>query len=98
MQSLFEGSMYVFVLEWTPALTVAGESIPHGFIFAGYMVAVMIGSNLFKLLVKQQPVEEFMRYVLAASACCLAVPILFQGVSSTLKFYNINLILISFFF
>lgn len=47
IQSLFEGSMYVFVLEWTPALTIDSGAekndashppIPHGFIFAAYMV------------------------------------------------------------
>lgn len=85
VQSLFEGSMYVFVLEWTPALTIVNDAdktdssnppIPHGFIFAAYMVAVMIGSNLFKHLIKQTTVEKFMRYVLALSAVCLAVPIL----------------------
>lgn len=39
--------MYVFVLEWTPALTIddgvdksdsSHPPIPHGFIFAAYMV------------------------------------------------------------
>ena len=58
IQGLFEGSMYTFVLEWTPALTPAdhhedvkeGEkgvedddghigAIPHGYIFAGFMVS-----------------------------------------------------------
>ena len=48
IQSLFEGSMYVFVLEWTPALTIDSDTtdkndasnppIPHGYIFATYMV------------------------------------------------------------
>jgi hypothetical protein len=59
------------VLEWTPALTIDSNAsikdsskppIPHGFIFAAYMVSVMIGSNLFKVLSKQQDVEKFMRY------------------------------------
>jgi len=55
IQSLFEGSMYTFVLEWTPALTPDNLSpantgtatdtserstIPHGYIFAGFMVSV----------------------------------------------------------
>ncbi len=48
IQSLFEGSMYVFVLEWTPALTIKDSNkqdssnppIPHGFIFAAYMVKI----------------------------------------------------------
>ena len=55
IQSLFEGSMYIFVLEWTPALShhddttvsatvrrllaTSSEHIPHGHIFAGFMVS-----------------------------------------------------------
>ena len=65
IQSLFEGSMYTFVLEWTPALTPANLSpanadtatssserptIPHGYIFAGFMVrinfAISVNSGL----------------------------------------------------
>ena len=51
IQSLFEGSMYVFVLEWTPALTTNNEidkkdsanpPIPHGFIFATFMVFILL--------------------------------------------------------
>ena len=54
IQSLFEGSMYVFVLEWTPALTPEQTSentdeneghrgsIPHGHIFAGFMVGWIV--------------------------------------------------------
>lgn len=51
IQSLFEGAMYTFVLEWTPALTPVlppSESadfhddhrgaIPHGYVFATFMV------------------------------------------------------------
>ena len=44
MQSLFEGSMYTFVFLWTPALAPRGEQIPHGMIFACFMVASMSGS------------------------------------------------------
>jgi predicted MFS family arabinose efflux permease len=81
IQSLFEGSMYVFVLEWTPALTIdknsSNPSIPHGYIFAAYMVAVMIGSNSFKFLIKNQSVEKFMRIILFLSALTLAVPVIF---------------------
>ena len=47
IQSLFEGSMYTFVLEWTPALTpktADGHSvkIPHGYIFAAFMVSRLL--------------------------------------------------------
>jgi MFS transporter, MFS domain-containing protein family, molybdate-anion transporter len=41
VQSLFEGSMYMFVLMWTPVLqrgAGADDMIPHGYIFASFMV------------------------------------------------------------
>ncbi|XP_052623745.1 uncharacterized protein LOC128129103 [Lactuca sativa] len=46
IQSLFEGSMYTFVFLWTPALSPNGEDIPHGFIFATFMLSSMLGSSL----------------------------------------------------
>ncbi|KAF1759731.1 hypothetical protein GCK72_016198 [Caenorhabditis remanei] len=77
VQSLFEGSMYTFVLEWTPALSrAAGDvGIPHGYIFAAFMVATMIGSSVFKLLQQHERPESFMRYVLLLAAVCLSMPI-----------------------
>ena len=45
MQSLFEGSMYTFVFLWTPALSPAGERLPHGMIFACFLVASMAGAR-----------------------------------------------------
>ncbi|XP_064632402.1 molybdate-anion transporter-like [Lineus longissimus] len=95
IQALFEGAMYTFVLEWTPALTppkpvvpAAGSvtdegndghrgTIPHGYIFAAFMVAIMIGSSLFKILNKHIAVESFMRFVLLAAALSLLTPVLF---------------------
>lgn len=73
VQALFEASMYVFVLEWTPALTQAlnkseidkkdnkNPPIPHGYVFASYMVAMMMGSNSFKVLCNYATPESFMR-------------------------------------
>lgn len=46
MQSLFEGSMYTFVFLWTPALSPNGQHLPHGMIFACFMVSSMAGSAL----------------------------------------------------
>jgi len=44
----FEGSMYAFVINWTPTLTVTGApSPPHGFIFSAMMMCCMIGSSVF---------------------------------------------------
>ncbi|RUS71434.1 hypothetical protein EGW08_020804 [Elysia chlorotica] len=92
IQSLFEGAMYCFVLEWTPSLSIIYKNdsstgsikeehtdIPHGHIFAAFMVSLMIGSSLFKLLSKMAPVESFMRFVLFAAAISLTTPIFYPG-------------------
>ncbi|EYB98845.1 hypothetical protein Y032_0127g1378 [Ancylostoma ceylanicum] len=57
-------------------LQASADPIPHGYIFAGFMVATMMGSSLFKLLTKSGRPEDFMRYVLLLSAACLAVPVI----------------------
>uniref|UniRef100_A0AC34GRT2 Molybdate-anion transporter n=1 Tax=Panagrolaimus sp. ES5 TaxID=591445 RepID=A0AC34GRT2_9BILA len=79
VQSLFEGVMYTFVLEWTPALTEANtenERIPHGLIFAAFMVAVMMGSSMFKLLSNSFSSESFLRVVLLVASFSLVIPII----------------------
>ena len=91
IQSLFEGSMYTFVLEWTPVLTAAAPQptaseaigsnhrglIPHGYIFATFMVSIMVGSSLFKILSKYTRPESFMRVVLFIASLTLITPIVF---------------------
>ena len=60
MQALFEASMYTFVFLWTPALSPAGEKIPHGMVFSCFMTACMAGSALTGLLMRRMHVERFM--------------------------------------
>lgn len=82
MQSLFEGSMYTFVFLWTPALSPHGEHIPHGMIFACFMVASMAGSALAGWLLatdSRAKVERYMQWVFAGSAVTLFVPVLFHN-------------------
>ncbi|VBB26228.1 unnamed protein product [Acanthocheilonema viteae] len=80
IESLFEGTLYLFVLQWTPALSDASNDvIQHGYIFASFMVAIMIGSMIFKLFSKYQRPESFMRLVLATSVLCLATPIIWPN-------------------
>jgi MFS family permease len=93
VQALFEGSMYIFVLEWTPALTQALNKsnidktdntrppIPHGYVFASYMVAMMVGSNSFKALCSYTTPESFMRSIIFISALCLSVPVFMPDVN-----------------
>ncbi|KAI3439118.1 hypothetical protein D9Q98_001527 [Chlorella vulgaris] len=85
MQSLFEGSMYTFVFLWTPALSPQGERIPHGMIFACFMVSSMVGSAVAgKLLANNSKfkVERYMQLVFGLSACCLFVPVLYHQTST----------------
>ncbi|KAK9060848.1 hypothetical protein SSX86_018028 [Deinandra increscens subsp. villosa] len=77
IQSLFEGSMYTFVFLWTPALSPNDEEIPHGFIFATFMLASMLGSSVAaRLMARSSPrVESYMQIVFLVSAASLLFPI-----------------------
>jgi len=44
--SAFEGSMFAFVFNWTPALDSETVKPPHGVIFALFMMACMCGASL----------------------------------------------------
>ncbi|KAJ0048953.1 hypothetical protein Pint_14838 [Pistacia integerrima] len=89
IQSLFEGSMYTFVFLWTPALSPNDEEIPHGFIFATFMLASMLGSSFAaRLLARSSPrVESYMQIVFVVSAASLLLPILtnFLDIPSGIK-------------
>lgn len=76
IQSFFEGAMYIFVFMWTPALASTSNSeLFHGWIFASFMICVLIGSNIFNLLVRLGlRVERFSVYTFAVSAVSLFVP------------------------
>jgi hypothetical protein len=64
VQSLFEAAMYIFVLQWPPAMravitnafdtagaTTTAASVPYGTIFSCFMACCLIGSTLFGQLV-----------------------------------------------
>eukprot|EP00887_Chlorella_sp_A99_P000640 scaffold5.g640.t1 len=88
--SLFEGSMYTFVFLWTPALrrasasarpTPKGENIPHGMIFACFMVSCMVGSAIAGRLLSnnsQYKVERYMQLVFVGAAALLFVPVMYH--------------------
>ncbi|KAM3409080.1 hypothetical protein ACQJBY_001833 [Aegilops geniculata] len=76
IQSLFEGSMYTFVFLWTPALSPNEEDIPHGFIFATFMLSSMLGSSIAsRLLARKMKVEGYMQIVFSISAFTLFLPV-----------------------
>ncbi|KAI5076352.1 hypothetical protein GOP47_0008417 [Adiantum capillus-veneris] len=77
IQSLFEGSMYTFVFLWTPALSPSEEDIPHGFIFATFMLSSMIGSSLTSRLMARATlkVESYLQIVFLVSSSALFSPV-----------------------
>ena len=82
------GAMYTFVFLWTPALSPRGdEKVPHGFVFALFMVSSMAGSAFAGKLLTSSSAgagksrirpERYMQAVFAAAAVALAVPALFH--------------------
>ena len=83
VQSLYEGSMYVFVLAWAPtvkAFAAEGEIVPFGKIFSCFMVSCMIGSSLFGEFLSFTSVENFMPKVLFVASASLALSSILQNV------------------
>lgn len=74
--SLFEGSMYIFVFNWTPALSGSTtDAPPFGLIFSAFMVACMGGSSLFAILSASVPCETLLKYVFVTAAGALTMPL-----------------------
>lgn len=84
IQSLFEGSMYVFVLLYVPILRESSEisyaaSPPIGFIFSTYMLGSMIGSSLFSLaLGKSWTILQVARLVFITATLSMGLSVLFN--------------------
>ncbi|KAL0358854.1 UNVERIFIED_CONTAM: Molybdate-anion transporter [Sesamum angustifolium] len=87
--AIASGSMYTFVFLWTPALSPNDEEIPHGFIFATFMLASMLGSSIAARLLARNSlrVESYMQIVFVISSASLLLPILtnFLVVTPTVK-------------
>ncbi|ORC91205.1 putative molybdate-anion transporter-like [Trypanosoma theileri] len=70
-QSLFEAGMYAFIFLWTPVLESDGD-VPHGIVFASFMVAVSLGGMLFNLQLER--VVGCMPVVYTLAAITMLVP------------------------
>eukprot|EP00656_Telonema_subtile_P035130 TRINITY_DN39124_c0_g2_i1.p1 TRINITY_DN39124_c0_g2~~TRINITY_DN39124_c0_g2_i1.p1 ORF type:complete len:473 (+),score=78.07 TRINITY_DN39124_c0_g2_i1:157-1575(+) len=75
MQLLFEGSMHVFIFSWTPQFQqvqgVDKAELPLGEIFACFMGALMLGSVLYKQMLKDSVSGRGAGgYVFLAAAIC----------------------------
>lgn len=63
----FEGSMYAFVFNWTPALESEEVPPPHGIIFALFMMACMSGASTSTLVSDYLSPHQLLMVV-----CCLS--------------------------
>lgn len=80
VQSLFEAAMYIFVLQWPPAIsrTVTrtfgeGATTPFGTVFSCFMACCLFGSTLFGQFAKMSvPTEKFTAGMLSAAAIAMS--------------------------
>jgi len=56
--SCFEGSMFAFVFNWTPALASQEVPPPFGIIFAMFMMACMCGASVHTIVSSVQPLKR----------------------------------------
>ncbi|KAJ1476770.1 hypothetical protein T484DRAFT_1632152 [Baffinella frigidus] len=76
VQSLFEGAMYIFVLQWAPSLiaVVAGGAVPFGKVFSCFMASCLLGSTLFGALARRGfAVEKTCAGMLTAATVAMGV-------------------------
>ncbi|KAJ3299147.1 hypothetical protein HK104_009941 [Borealophlyctis nickersoniae] len=81
MQCCFESAMYTFVFLWSPVLEEAKAPdtppLPYGVIFASFMVSIMLGSVIFKMLlsVGGWPVERIAVVAFGIGSASLLAPV-----------------------
>ncbi|KAL7530195.1 hypothetical protein ACHAXR_005822 [Thalassiosira sp. AJA248-18] len=97
ISSLFEGSMYIFVFMWTPALTTLAkeemgdefEGLPFGIIFSTFMVCCMAGSSIFSIAMETMKPEQLAVIIFGVAASAFAM-VVYSG-SATSTFLAMNL-------
>jgi hypothetical protein len=90
ISSLFEGSMYIFVFMWTPALTEreVGD-LPFGLIFATFMVSCMAGSSIFSF--QSETIKGELLAMIVFGVASFAMGMVAMSSSNTAKFFSMNL-------
>jgi len=83
--SLFEGSMYIFVFMWTPAMKDLTKmanpdfdgDLPFGLIFSTFMVCCMAGSSTFSVLIENGcKVEQIGLGIFCVAACAFGMMVI----------------------
>ncbi|CAL3962569.1 hypothetical protein PZA11_000309 [Diplocarpon coronariae] len=87
----FEGSMYLFVFFWTPALKAAqaaagSPELPLGMVFACFMGSVMAGSLAFNLIVSKYKLishQRLLTIIFATASSSLLVTVIVKNEALT---------------
>lgn len=91
VQSLFEAAMYIFVLQWPPAISKAvvkafgaGSATPYGTVFSCFMASCLLGSSLFGQLAKMGVATEvFTSSMLSVATLAMAAATFTVSTSSS---------------
>jgi hypothetical protein len=97
ISSLFEGSMYIFVFMWTPALTTLAkaemgdkfEGLPFGVIFSTFMVCCMAGSSIFSIAMERMKPEQLAVIVFGVAAFAFLMVVYSGGATTTFLAMNL---------
>jgi MFS family permease len=91
VQALFEAAMYIFVLQWPPAMKAAieatsrygvGATTPYGIIFSCFMTSCLIGSTAFGAFQsKNVSIETSTLLMLILATSAISAATLFSGSS-----------------
>ncbi|KAK4195207.1 putative major facilitator superfamily transporter [Triangularia verruculosa] len=71
--TVFEGSMYLFVFFWAPALqslSSAGTALPYGVIFAAFMASTLASSLIFSRITSRLSFSSLLLALLGVSSAC----------------------------
>mmetsp|Transcript_3953 Transcript_3953/g.7566 ORF Transcript_3953/g.7566 Transcript_3953/m.7566 type:complete len:503 (+) Transcript_3953:176-1684(+) len=98
ISSLFEGSMYIFVFMWTPALTTlvkeeVGEEefdgLPFGVIFSTFMVCCMAGSSIFSIAMEKMKPEQLAVIIFGVASSAFAMVVISKSATTTFLAMNL---------
>ena len=92
VSSLYEGSMYIFIFIWTPALmqfSADEDTLPFGLIFSTFMVCSMAGSSLFSIGNDYYSLEYQALFVLLLAAASTLMLLVTNDMSS--QYFAMNL-------
>jgi MFS family permease len=76
----FEGSMYAFIINWTPALSIDGAPTPpHGLVFSTMMMCCMMGASLFSFFSAKTNPAKVTRMACVVSIFCFGIAGVLSG-------------------